>query len=270
MFTAAFVVASFAAAATAQIPGGLSTQCQGVLTSVATGPASQCLNVGGILPIVAASNTTSLVGPIDSWLGGLCGAPACDNSTVTSLATNVTTGCKTDIAKAGLSQSVLDALPGYVTQYYPVAREAVCLRDSTANNTLCVTSTLRTIESALNAPLTINNVISNVASLLGNSTLEKAVVCSPCAQGAYALIRSQLPSATATDTDSFFKSTCGDSFVSAGEPTNIIVATGALATPTPSKSGNAGFARAVLPTGAAMGGVALAALGGAAAFITML
>lgn len=232
----AVLVLSFAAVAQS-----LSSTCTSSFTSAATGPAGQCLNVAGLVPLATLSANSSIIAPIDSWLSTMCGSDPCTNDTIASVVSSVTSGCSSDISAAGIDSAALSSLPAYIEQYYATGRQVVCLRDTKANNALCVTTILQQIESALGAPLSTSSITTRLPALLAtNDTLTKAISCSQCAQAAFAVISPSFPSDVASSTKQYFTSTCGDSFVSSGEPANIIVATGSLAGATPTASQKSG------------------------------
>lgn len=233
MFKYTAVTVSFAAVALASTlsrRAGISTSCTSTLTGIGASNASTCLNFRGILPLVTLSSSDSIIPTVDSWLRGMCATEPCSNATITSVADSITKGCGTEIEGLGVNSTTLASLPGYITTYYTVGREVLCTRDVQANNTFCVTTTLNNIQAALGSPLS-TSTISNVPTLLKNTTLDKNISCSTCAEGAYGIIKSSLPNTTRSQVENYFNSTCGASSTNATNP-DIIVATGTLATAT--------------------------------------
>ncbi|KAF8325459.1 uncharacterized protein EI90DRAFT_3128822 [Cantharellus anzutake] len=231
--TLSSVLASFLGSIT------ISSSCRSALATIATGPASGCLNPGGLIALAAtvgSNSSTPIVSPVSTWVQGLCGQPACDNSTLSPLVSAITSGCQSELRDIGLSSGDIGTLDSSVARFYPAGREAICLRDTNRGNALCVASLLGDVQNSTGQPLTVASLPSAVVTVVGNSTLGRQVICSQCAQGAYNIIRSPVPNSTVDSVDRYFNATCGSDFIRAGEPANIVVATGTLATPKPSSS----------------------------------
>lgn len=107
----------------------LSTQCTNALTGIATNPdAAACLAPGSLVQIIAGGANTSIVGPINTWLTNVCSAPACSNDTISAVVQNVTTGCSNELSGLGLSSDMIPSITSLIQQYYPTARQVICLK----------------------------------------------------------------------------------------------------------------------------------------------
>jgi hypothetical protein len=206
----------------------LSNQCQAVVGGVASSPLGQCLNIPGLIVIANTPKDQSLVDPIDSYLQSICKAPACDTSIFPQLVTNVTTNCATDLQSLGLTQSQIDRLGSAITeplqQYYPVGRKIACLQDTSKSNSLCVTTTLKAIESASGTTLSINNLLSNglaTISQVEEKGLTKEAICTPCIQAAWSTLKTAVPVDQADGLKEALTNLCGANFESATPPTTI-------------------------------------------------
>ena len=61
-------------------------------------------------------------------LTGLCSQDACSNSTLSSIITNVTNGCSSDLSSFGFSSDDTQTVISAVQAYYPTVRSLVCLK----------------------------------------------------------------------------------------------------------------------------------------------
>lgn len=107
----------------------MSSQCQTTLTSIVISPSSTCLNAQALVGLVTTQANTSLISPINNWLTGLCGQPACSNDTLTTLVSNVTTGCSSDLQSLGIGNFSTEEITNVVLQAYPTVRKIACLTE---------------------------------------------------------------------------------------------------------------------------------------------
>lgn len=242
---------------------GLSQQCQDALSgSFANPEVSACLNVFTALNIFSTTANTSVVPAIDNWLHGVCAAAPCSNSTLSAAATNITTGCQSDLNSIGISSSDAQDIVNTVLPLYSTIRKVACLEDTKNSNILCVTEVLDDLQDAI-GPLSVNNIISTAQGVFNGSeqiSIPKNVTCNDCTEAAWAIIRQDVPSlASNTDVTNTISSQCGNDFVNASQPSEI-----AEASSTPS-SGAAlgssisfkGFALAGVPLIGMLAGSAL-------------
>ncbi|KAF8595313.1 hypothetical protein BDV93DRAFT_528783 [Ceratobasidium sp. AG-I] len=223
IFTAGLFLAAAAVGASAQDLSSLSPSCQAAATGVLTGPAGTCLGVGGLLNIAMTPANESIVAPIDNWLTTTCAQPACTNATIDALISNVTTGCASDLSTAGVTNDSIAETKKYIENWYPVAREVVCLKDSNNSGAFCITSTLKAIESYINGSISANS-ISDAIYNFGASGVEvpKNLICTSCVQAAYALIRPHLDDANRGTWDTYLGGQCGASYTNGTTPAGII------------------------------------------------
>lgn len=64
----------------------------------------------------------------------------------------------------------------------------------------------------------MDNVATSALGVLSNTTLEKELACTTCAQGMYTIIRPELSSSLQSVVDSDLNGMCGNGFVSACLP----------------------------------------------------
>jgi len=228
-----FVLAAAGLAASQSLSSlGLSQQCQNALSGTLLGnPAIQsCLNSASALNIFDTTANTSVVQPVNTWLEGICGNPACDNSTVQAAAQNITTGCQSDLSSLGLSQQTVQNIASIVVQVYGTARKVACLEDSKApGDPLCVTEFLTDLQNII-GPLSINNIVSTVTAIVEGKetvTIPQNVTCNDCTTAAWATIRQDFPAlAQDTDVTGPLSNQCGASFINATPPKDIIQSSG--------------------------------------------
>ncbi|GJJ06207.1 hypothetical protein Clacol_000396 [Clathrus columnatus] len=210
--------------------GGIN-QCQNALLGVAgNSDANSCLNVQGLIGgVITLQGNTSAIPALNSWLQGLCAATPCSNATLTAIATNITSGCQSDL---GSADSELGPIVQDLPSIYPVLREILCLK-STSNDTLCVSNTLLGVQTLQNSPISLNNAattIAQVAGQAGNSSLPPNLLCTDCNKAALDILTKNDP---AIGSNSGFQSTiasqCGADFLSGPSPTNVVEGTGTAA-----------------------------------------
>ncbi|KAG5651750.1 hypothetical protein H0H81_007603 [Sphagnurus paluster] len=180
-------------------------------TEVAT-----CLQPQLLLPILVGvgNGGDSIIGYLDTWLTGMCGAPACSNDTLNAVITNVTSGCSAEFGLPQVQQTLDLVQKGYAT-----ARKVACLKDGSVN---CLTGTLRNIESNTGGTMNLNE--SNIKTITDalKKGLPSSVVCTDCMKGAYSIINQQLPGSFSDSTTKYATDTCGAAFADGGIPPSLI------------------------------------------------
>ncbi|KAG6861236.1 hypothetical protein C0995_002358 [Termitomyces sp. Mi166 len=166
-------------------------------------------------PLVAilANPSASIVDPVNSWLAGLCAAPACSNTTLAAVVGNATSGCSAEFASFGISSSNVPAITALVQQYYPTVRKAACLKDG---NTNCVTQTLTNAQSVLGT-LSVNN-IATIVSSGEDINLPTNVTCTNCVKAIYNTVNTGAPGILNPEG---LQDTCGSSFIDGTTPAGI-------------------------------------------------
>jgi len=199
----------------------VSAECKASLTTLALGPASVCLGTPGLITIMTTPANESLIQPIDSWLMSTCAQPACTNETITQTVTNITTGCATDLAQAGVTTGTATDISAYIEEWYPTAREIACLKDS--SNALCVTTILTNLQTQLGVPLSQEGINSAIPKIMADpSTFAPAnISCTPCTQAAYSVLRSKLDDSNRGSWDTFWGAQCGQTFLSGSIPASV-------------------------------------------------
>ena len=107
----------------------ISAQCQSRLADIVASPDAQCINAAGLAPIFVGSSNTSVIGPIDTWLNGMCPKDACSNQTLAAFVTNITQGCSSDFSSLGLNNDSIPSVTSTVQTYYPTVRQILCLKE---------------------------------------------------------------------------------------------------------------------------------------------
>ncbi|KAF8893984.1 hypothetical protein BD779DRAFT_1467564 [Infundibulicybe gibba] len=210
----------------------LSSGCTNTLTSIATNPdAASCLNLSALVPIFLGNSSSSIIDPVNNWVNGVCSSAPCSNATLSSVATNITTGCALELSALGVSSANASSLGPAIQQFYPTVRKIVCLKDS---NTNCITQTLTNVQSIVGT-LSVTNIVGVVAKF-GQVQLPANVTCTDCMKAAYNIIKTDVPDLV-SDAASAVQSQCGASFVDGNTPANIGQAAAAPAT-TSSASGS--------------------------------
>ncbi|KAL0575060.1 hypothetical protein V5O48_006905 [Marasmius crinis-equi] len=253
--TRVFATTAFAAGLAIASAQTLSSNCQNALTNIAANSdASACLAPGALVGLAAGNTSTSIVQPINNWLGSVCNASPCSNSTLDFIVNTATDGCSTELSVLGYDSSQKNQVMDIVKQVYPTVRKVVCLKDGNDN---CVTKTLQGVESAV-GPLSIDNLVKIVGSLsLNSSTIPQSVTCSNCVKAAYNTINKDFPGTLDGAKDDATKQ-CGASFVDGQDPSGITQSAAAT-----SGSGNNGAMFGAYPDLATS---ALVVLGGLFAF----
>ncbi|KAI9437738.1 hypothetical protein H4582DRAFT_297466 [Lactarius indigo] len=201
----------------------VSAQCQSSLINIASSTEGQCLNSAGIAPIFFAGSNTSLIGPFQSWLTGLCSKDPCTNQTLATLVANITQGCSSDLSSLSINNSNISSITASVQEYYPVVRQIACLKDNNANQ-LCLIEELYDVQNVTGTLIT-DNVFSLFPKLIAEGLpalgLPQNVTCNNCTKEAYNIIITQTPQAIASDENSTLSKQCGADFLDGKTPAGI-------------------------------------------------
>ncbi|KAH8119452.1 hypothetical protein DFH11DRAFT_446923 [Phellopilus nigrolimitatus] len=234
----------------------LSSGCQSALLTIAGSPEASCLNVNGLFSLfTSTSQSSSAIQPINSWLAGACAQTPCSNQTLSDIATNVTSGCASDLSSLGIDASNASII-SMVQQSYPTVREIACLKES-SNNTLCVTDLLTDVQNE-KGTLSLQAMVSELPQLVVGGSLPSYITCSDCVKQAYNVLKSDQPSVVASETSvtNALQSQCGADFLSGSTPSDIAEGTGSAA---PTGSSTASSAAAFFSDNVVIG-VALSSL----------
>jgi len=192
-FVATVFGAALVSATSITIPN-VSKGCSDALGNVLISPQAACLNAGSLVNLALSPNS-SIVSVIDTWAQGMCNVPACAQSDLTAIVSNVTAGCLNDINTATAAFSIpaltADQVQAAVTQYYPTARSIACLKDNSANK-LCVTQSLGNVEGLLGT-LSLNNFMNDVQKAETLTSVPTNVICTDCIQATYVQLRTAFP-----------------------------------------------------------------------------
>lgn len=225
MFASTLFVGALTAAAAMHAAAALSlsSQCQQTLASVVTSSEAKCLDAQALIGLVVAGTNSSVVGPLNNWLTGMCAAPACTNATLASVVGNVTAGCASDLAAYVIASGDASELTSIVQTAYPTARKAACLSDTANNHTLCVTETL-TNAQAITGTLTLSKLASLVSQVAAGGSapaLPSNVTCTSCTQAMYDTVDAAFPGALTGGANNTVAAQCGSNFTSAAMPSSI-------------------------------------------------
>ncbi|KAL6308236.1 hypothetical protein BKA93DRAFT_605797 [Sparassis latifolia] len=216
--------AVLAAVAGAQLVAAqsLSSQCQSTLASLVTSSDANCLDLSSLAGLIVTNSNTSVIGPVNNWLTGLCAQPACNNATLTALVGNVTSGCSSDLQSLGLSSSQIAQLPSVVQEFYPTVRKILCLSDTSNNNTLCATETLTNIQP-YTGTLTPSNIKSLISQIAQGSipNVPSNVTCTDCTQAAFDVFNEAFPNLVTSGVNGTISNECGASFLSSPQPATV-------------------------------------------------
>jgi len=179
------------------------------------------LNLPGTVAILSTVANSSWIPPINTWLSNFCAADECTSDQISATVGTIADGCSVDLGYAQISK---EFLVDQAVQYFAIAKQALCLRDSGNSNQLCAITTLNLAQTALGGqPLTPDLVIRNYPLLLQNNyALAKQIACTPCTAAALAIIRPAIPEDFLSTVDSFVNEQCGADFTST--PTGTISA----------------------------------------------
>ncbi|KAG6852868.1 hypothetical protein C0991_008478, partial [Blastosporella zonata] len=172
-----------------------------------------CLVPSPLIAILTSPNA-SIVAPVNNWLTGLCAAPVCSNDTLSAIVVNATAGCSTELASFGLSSSDNTAVTALLQQYYPTARNALCLKDGSTN---CITQILTNVQE-ITGTISLSNAVSLASASTDNATLPANVACTDCVKAIYNTVNTAIPGLFNSDS---VQETCGASFVDGTTPAGI-------------------------------------------------
>jgi len=214
------VVLSLGGLAAAQL--SLSSDCTSALTSVlSNSDASTCLSLDSAVSILTLPANTSVIPSVNTWLGSMCAAVTCSDSTLDSITSTVLTGCQSDMQSSGavpagasldMSNAQQDVVAGY-----PSTRDVAC---SQTANTYCLVNTLNAVQSMTGTPLSLNYIMTADWASLAN-TLNTTTLCNDCNQNAYTTLLEQVPAVQGSDFETVLASRCGSAFVSGAVPDDI-------------------------------------------------
>ncbi|KAI0344724.1 hypothetical protein BDW22DRAFT_1354871 [Trametopsis cervina] len=220
--TSAILLVAFAAAGSSVVAQSLSQGCEAGLAGLALNSDASCLNVQGLVGVLAAGDNTSLVDPINTWLGGFCSQPQCSNDTLASVVNTVTTACSAELSSFGLTNVSPAQLSSLVQSLFPVAKGVACLQDQ-SNNTLCATETLRGYET-VNGPFTVDALTKLLGEIKGSAvppSVPQSTECSSCAKQAYNVLTQQFPGVINSDAQQNIQQTCGADFTDGQTPSGV-------------------------------------------------
>ncbi|PVF97560.1 hypothetical protein CPB86DRAFT_815428 [Serendipita vermifera] len=215
----------------------VSQGCQSTLTSLLGTPASSCLNLPGTVAVLTTVANSSWIPPINTWLTNFCSAELCTDDQLSGTISIAADACSNELTTLGVTK---DFVIQQAIEYFPVAKQALCLRDQSDSNNLCTITTLEKLETALGGqPLSPDVIINNWESHMHNDTVARQVACTPCMSAAYSLIKPSIPEDILVQVESWINYQCGADYTAS--PTgDIAVVTGtdavraaqATATPT--------------------------------------
>jgi len=177
---------------------------------------AQCLNAAGLVPLFLSDSNTSLVGPFQTWLTGLCSKDPCTNQTLATLVTNITQGCSSDLSSLGINNANVTSITASVQEFYPVVRQIACLQDNNANQ-LCIIEELYSVQNVTGI-LTIPKLITDGLPVLN---LPQNVTCNNCTKEAYNIIITNTPQVVTSDDNSTLSKQCGANFLDGNTPAGI-------------------------------------------------
>jgi len=217
----------------------ISIQCQTAVQSILASPDAQCLNPSALVSIFLQNSSTSVIAPVNTWLVGLCARGACSNATLAAVTTNVTTGCSVELSSLGLGTDDPTSLITGIQEAYPVVRQIICLKDTSANQ-LCPTEILTDIQNSFGT-LSITGIETLVGSYIaGNATVPKDATCSDCTKESFNLINQNFPGLIPSGTSNNLSAECGSSFINGSSPSDITeTASTSISSPVVRKSGAA-------------------------------
>ncbi|KAI0685207.1 hypothetical protein BC835DRAFT_1310136 [Cytidiella melzeri] len=200
----------------------ISTQCEAGVAGLALNPSAACLNIQGLIGVVTAGSNTSLVSPINSWLGGFCSQAACSNDTLSTVVNTITSDCQTELSSLGISGASPAQLTTLLQSVFPFVKQIGCLQDQ-SNNTLCATETLQGYE-AVNGPLTLpalETLFGQITSSSVPPSVPQSVECTNCSKAAYNILTTNFPGVINSDAQDNVQQLCGADFTNGQTPSGI-------------------------------------------------
>ncbi|KAG8735001.1 hypothetical protein FRC10_011090 [Ceratobasidium sp. 414] len=217
LFAAGLVVAAAIAGTSAF--GNVSATCQSAANAVLDGPAGTCLGAPDLLDVALGLANQSLVQPLDKWLTDACPKLACTSEVIDAAFTNITTGCQSEL---GFATNIIEGFGAFAAEWYPIAREVACLKDSNAGDAFCLTIALQAIEKYIHIALSKTALLMVILGLEAlKPPIPKDIICATCTQATYALIRPKLNDTSRGIWDKFLGGDCGSNFTSGPSPPNI-------------------------------------------------
>ncbi|CAK9786312.1 unnamed protein product [Cutaneotrichosporon oleaginosum] len=232
--TTAAAALALAAGANAQFSiAGLSAGCTSTFAGFILGDLSSCLQITELLPVINSGGNSSVVDPLNGYLTSLCASstPTCSNSSLTSAASSVRSGCQQELAD---QSSIANLFLTVVENYTPI-KTAACSKNAT-NNEFCAADALNTIQN-VSGEVTFNTI----TALLGGDgsatqrlqdALGTGELCTGCVAGIYNAALQVNGSIATSSIGQAVTQQCGANFAS----NTSGVATPSVATPSPSSS----------------------------------
>jgi len=209
--------------------------CASKLSQVLTDPklpSLQCLAPEALNNVVtqAAQNASSavVIGAIDTWLAGMCGVGFCRPDMVE--ADEFATGTCSGIAD--VYGGIADNVTAAIKLYYPAVREMMCLKNSAANNTFCMTQYLAQAGSTVS--LNAANPLDIIKGLISASF---NMGCNECTKAA-----AQIVTKIAPFNDSSLTASCGSDFTATLNSTPVGITQSAVDVEFGTKNGAAALA----------------------------
>ncbi|KAI0320893.1 hypothetical protein OF83DRAFT_1102297 [Amylostereum chailletii] len=234
MFASLATLVFIAGSAVSVSAQNISSQCQSAILGIATSSEGECINAAGLTGFVPAlsNGNTSLVSPLNTWLKGLCSQQACTNDQLASLVNDVASGCSTDLASLGLNNDSISEVTATVQQYYPTARQLVCLKNNTSTD-LCVTDLLNTVQDSVGT-LSANSLPQIVLQIIGggiaNSSLPLTPLCTNCGKQAYNILNTNFPSTFDSNAKTAIQGECGANFTNGANVSDVSQTAAGLST----------------------------------------
>ncbi|KAG8965646.1 hypothetical protein FRC03_000341 [Tulasnella sp. 419] len=172
----------------------LSDGCISAFLQLRISPVWECLNIDGFLGVITTSSNVSWIEPATTWATGVCSQNCTLEDRITSVG-SVRSACSQDLESLGFTENTLNDIQGLLTTHYEIAKDGLCLRDHSNNDSLCLHDQLTLAEKSFQAPLNPRNVINGLDDLIlrHQGYYPAEFVCSKCNQALYHLVTSQTP-----------------------------------------------------------------------------
>ncbi|TFL04836.1 hypothetical protein BDV98DRAFT_562911 [Pterulicium gracile] len=198
---------SIATAVNAQAPNlDVSDQCASAFLGIASEESSDCLNLGALLGAVTSPDQ-SIVGPFNTWIEEICTTDRCSDDTITEIFNTIARACVNETQTYGVSLD--ESTQRMTTQLYPSLREALCLKDTEADQ-YCATEFLNDFQDTIGT-LSLNNVGVIVSHIPPPANIS----CTPCGKALYTVARQKHEDLIP------FVSGCGEDFNDGQMPAGI-------------------------------------------------